>query len=56
MFVYLTYKLKDGESRIFEDDVIEFYGTFTGLMSYNSTLGGKITIPEVKGEFVSLSK
>lgn len=32
-------------SRILEDDTITFYGTSVGTISYDSTLGGKITIP-----------
>lgn len=54
--VYLTYKLNEGESRILEDDVIEFYGTYKGLMSYESTLGGKITVPEVEGQYAEIIK
>lgn len=53
--VYLTYSLKDGESRILEDDIVTFYGTYTGLTSYASTLGGKITIPAVEGEYVEIN-
>ncbi len=31
--------------RLLEDDVITFYGNVYGLLSYDSTMGGKITIP-----------
>ena len=31
--------------RILEDDIVKIEGTSTGLYSYQSTLGGKITIP-----------
>ena len=31
--------------RLLEDDVITFYGKVYGLYSYNSTMGGKITVP-----------
>jgi outer membrane murein-binding lipoprotein Lpp len=34
-------------SRILEDDIITIYGTSYGLESYQSTLGGTITIPYV---------
>lgn len=34
-------------SRILEDDVITIYGKSIGLTSYESTLGGNITIPTV---------
>jgi len=31
--------------RLLEDDVITFYGNVYGLLSYDSTMGGKITVP-----------
>ncbi|MGJ7912015.1 toxin regulator [Neobacillus sp. LXY-1] len=34
-------------SRVLEDDMITIYGTSTGLITYDSTMGGKISIPGV---------
>lgn len=34
-------------SRILEDDKITIYGTSAGLISYQSTMGGNITIPSI---------
>ena len=34
--------------RILEDDIVTIEGTSTGLYSYKSTMGGKITIPSCK--------
>lgn len=34
-------------SRVLEDDTITIYGLSKGLISYESTMGGKITIPSV---------
>lgn len=34
-------------SRILEDDKITVYGTSSGLISYQSTMGGTITIPSI---------
>ena len=34
-------------SRVLEDDMITIYGTSVGTVSYQSTMGGKITIPGV---------
>ena len=34
-------------SRVLEDDMITIYGTSVGLISYESTMGGNITIPAV---------
>ena len=33
------------KSRVLEDDEIRFYGTSIGLVTYQSTMGGNITIP-----------
>ena len=33
------------ETRILEDDVITIYGLSSGLMTYESTMGGQISIP-----------
>ncbi|MEH7482606.1 toxin regulator [Neobacillus drentensis] len=38
------------DSRILEDDVITIMGLSTGLITYDSTLGGKISIPGVSIE------
>jgi hypothetical protein len=35
------------KSRVLENDKITIYGTSTGLVSYDSTMGGKISIPGV---------
>ncbi|MDF2790686.1 MAG: toxin regulator, partial [Neobacillus sp.] len=34
-------------SRVLENDTITIYGTSTGLITYDSTLGGKISIPGI---------
>lgn len=52
--VYVTYTLAEGESRILEDDIVTFYGEFDGLQSYQSTLGGQITIPKVAAQYIEL--
>lgn len=40
------------DKRILEDDVIRFYGISAGLVTYQSTLGGEITIPSASVEKV----
>lgn len=49
---YITYKRKDGEDRILENDYITVYGQCKGLKSYESVLGGVISIPEVEAEYI----
>ena len=43
-------------SRLLEDDIIEFIGTVKGLITYESVLGGNITIPEVAGAQAHLAQ
>jgi hypothetical protein len=45
--IYCEYLSGIVSSRILEDDIITIYGTSKGLKSYQSTLGGTITIPYV---------
>ena len=48
IFVYYSPELLS--KRVLEDDIITLYGTSQGLYSYESTMGGKITIPLVEVE------
>ncbi len=41
-------------SRILEDDEIRFYGTLTGLYTYESTLGKSVTIPAATVEHITI--
>lgn len=50
--IYVSYQYKEGELRLLEDDLISVYGTSQGLLSYTSTLGGKITIPSVNAKYI----
>jgi len=43
--LYGAYSSSIVSSRVLEDDVITIYGTSAGLLSYESTMGGTITIP-----------
>lgn len=53
--VYVEYTRKsDKESRILEDDIINMYGTLNGTKSYDSVLGGKITLPYVIAEYIDV--
>lgn len=45
--LYIEYDKSIVTSRILEDDYITIYGTSFGLYSYQSTMGGTITIPSV---------
>lgn len=45
--IYVVYKYKEGESRILEDDKVDFYGVYTGTISYTAVTGASITIPSM---------
>ncbi len=45
--LYCGYDPSIVSSRILEDDIITIYGTSAGLISYQSTMGGTITIPAI---------
>lgn len=42
------------KSRVLEDDEIRFYGTSIGLITYQSTMGGNITIPAAIVEHIDI--
>lgn len=46
--VYLYYDPSIVNSRILEDDHVTYYGRSQGLYTYESTMGGSITIPLIK--------
>ncbi|MBQ3463638.1 MAG: hypothetical protein IJH36_11140 [Clostridia bacterium] len=43
--IFVGYPKNMVASRVLEDDYVTVYGTSLGLYSYQSTMGGKITIP-----------
>ncbi len=45
--VYIEIDNTQLETRILEDDYIRVYGTYFGELTYESTLGGNITIPGI---------
>ena len=53
--IYVSYPKNMVSSRILEDDYVTIYGTSLGLLSYQSTMGGKITIPEIYLDRIELN-
>lgn len=45
----------DSGSRILEDDIVTFYGTYGGLYSYESVMGATITVPLVLAQYGDLN-
>ena len=53
--IYVSYTLKEGETRILEDDYVDIYGISKGLITYESVLGNDITIPHILGKYIFCS-
>lgn len=53
---YVDYTGAFGQGRILEDDTVTLWGTYDGLMSYNSTLGGKITVPSLIAKYYQITQ
>lgn len=51
---YATYTREDNEPRILEDDIITAYGECTGVETYSTVLGAKMTIPAMEIEYYDL--
>jgi len=45
--IFVEYDASIIDSRVLEDDQITIMGISLGLISYESTMGGKITIPAI---------
>ena len=54
--IYVGYPKSIVTSRILEDDYVTIYGMSLGLYSYQSTMGGQITIPAIYLDRIELSQ
>ena len=52
---YVDYTGDFAAGRILEEDTVTLWGSYDGLMSYNSTLGGKITIPSLIAKYYQIN-
>lgn len=51
--VYLIYPhVKENDVRLFEDDIILFYGESTGLYDYTNTSGETTTLPKIQVRYI----
>lgn len=53
--IYVTYKVKDGDVRILEDDIVTIYGELKGLQKYKTVLGNKISIPSMEAKYIVIN-
>lgn len=53
--VYVEYTRSSGaESRILEDDIIDMYGVFRGLKTYETIWSGSVTIPYLAAMYIDI--
>ncbi|SDB12550.1 SHOCT domain-containing protein [Eubacterium oxidoreducens] len=52
--VLVAYTYADGDSKILEDDMITVWGECLGTTTYESVLGGDITIPSMSAKYVKI--
>lgn len=45
LVVLVSYSGDFPNGRILKDDILTFYGTFLGSITYKPTMGGNITVP-----------
>ena len=56
IYVYVYSWAKKDSKRFLEDDIVTIYGYNYGLMSYESVMGAKITIPSVIAQYIELNQ
>ena len=54
--VYVGYNPAIMQERILEDDTVTVYGTSVGLVTYESTMGGNITIPALVADKITIDE
>ncbi len=54
--VYCTYTAPSDYKRILEDDKVTVYGTCTGIYTYETIMGGSVTIPSCRIDRIELKK
>lgn len=53
--IYVYYIPSEDEKRILEDDIVTVYGTMTDLVTYETVIGGSVTIPGMYAKYIELS-
>lgn len=52
--IFVTYITKDGENKILENDKVIIRGISIGEITYDSTMGGKISIPGIEAHSIEI--
>ena len=53
--VLVTYTYGEGDDKILEDDMITLWGSYGNTYTYESTMGGKITVPLLNAKYYELA-
>lgn len=52
--IYVVYFPDEDSTKIIEDDIVTFYGIYSGLYTYESTMGKTVTVPKVNAEYIDI--
>lgn len=52
--IYVNYFPSEGEPRILEDDIVSIYGEMMDLKTYETIMGGSVTIPQVYAKYIDI--
>lgn len=54
--MYVVYTPKSSsESRILEDDIITIYGELSGIETYETIMGSRVSIPRIDAEYITIN-
>lgn len=53
--VFVAYDKNIISSRVLEKDIITFYGTSAGLLTYKTVMGSEMTIPQIAAKIVQIN-
>lgn len=54
--IFVSYMRTGNDNRLLEDDIVDLWGTTDGTITYESTMGGNITIPSVSARIMQLAQ
>lgn len=52
--VFVLYNKSDFSTRILEEDIIQFWGSINGLITYETVMGNDVTIPSVNVKYIEI--
>ncbi|MDO5477504.1 MAG: hypothetical protein Q4F43_10410, partial [Eubacteriales bacterium] len=52
--ILVSYEAKEGDSRIFEGDIVTMYGLLGGTYTYETVMGSSLTVPLFFAEYIEI--